>query len=105
MIFSLNTALKKPISNVKDNGQSVSYSWGDVDALLKWIEAMNKKAVERSLGISEGKKYPLIWLTDSWKAEENVPGFKFKKVTFYIASNSTVDALNENRVPNFEILD
>lgn len=104
MIFSLNTALKNPIANVLDDGKPVSYSWGDEKALHKWIEAMNKKAVERAIGISTAKKYPLIWLTDGWKAEENVPGFKFKKVSFYIACNSTIEALNENRVPNFENL-
>lgn len=104
MIFSLNTGLKKPMSKLVDNGKPISYSWGDIDALHKWLEAQNKKASERALGINNGKKYPLIWLTDSWKAEENVPGLKFNNVTFYIAKNSKVETLNENRVPNFDNL-
>lgn len=104
MIFSLNTGLKNPMSNITDNGKPISYSWGDIDALHKWIEAQNKKASERAIGISNTKKYPLIWLTDSWRAEETVPGLLFKKVTFYIAKNSKVETLNENRIPNFENL-
>jgi hypothetical protein len=104
MIFSLTTALKPTAEKVLHNNMPVAYSWGNEDALHKWIENQNKKQVERSLGIASSNKYPLIWLVEGWEAKQNVPGIKFEKVTFYISCNSKLETLNENRVPNFELL-
>jgi len=104
MIFSLNDALIPFAKKVIHNGKHVEYSWGNEDALLKWIENQNQKQISRQLGLSETNKYPLIWLVEGWKAKENVPGIKFDKVSIYISCNSSVEALNENRVPNFETL-
>lgn len=104
MIFSLNDALIPFAKKVVHNGKPVEYSWGNEDALLKWIENQNQKQISRQLGIAQTNKYPLIWLVEGWKAKENIPGIKFDKVSFYISCNSSVEALNENRVPNFETL-
>lgn len=104
MIFSLNTALIPIAKKVLDDTKPVSYSWGNIDALHKWIEDMNKKQVHKSLGIDGGRKYPLIWLAEGWVAKEYFSGVKFTNVNFYISSNSKIESLNENRVPNFENL-
>lgn len=104
MIFSLNTAMKLPVSNVKVNNIPVAYSWGNFDALLKWLTSQNKSQIDVMLNKKAEKKYPLIWLTDEWKASENTPGYKFNKVTFYVACNSKVELLNENREVNFKEL-
>lgn len=103
-LFDLDSALKSTALKVKHENKSVAYSWGNEDALHKWIEAMNKRQLAKSLGIDNTIKYPLIWLVEGWKAKENVPGVKFEKVTFYISCNSKVEALNEDRVPNFDLL-
>ena len=104
MIFSLNTALKPTALKVMHDDKPVSYSWGNIDALHKWIEAMNKKQINASLGIEESKKYPLIWLAEDWLAKRIGPGIKFTNVNFYLSHNSKVESLNENRIPNFELL-
>lgn len=103
MIFSLNTEIIPIAKKVLNGGQPVSYSWGNVDALHKWIASMNKKQVNSALGIEGGNKYPLIWLDEGWTAEESIPGVKFTNVNFYISVNSKVETLSENRIPNFEI--
>lgn len=103
-LFDLDNALKPTAEKVMHNSKPVAYSWGNEDALHKWIEAMNKRQLAKSLGIDKSIKYPLIWLVEGWKAKENIPGIKFEKVTFYISCNSTVAALNEDRVPNFDLL-
>lgn len=103
-LFDLDNALKPTAEKVMHNSKPVAYSWGNEDALHKWIEAMNKRQLAKSLGIDKSIKYPLIWLVEGWKAKENIPGIKFEKVTFYISCNSTVAALNEERVPNFDLL-
>ena len=104
MIFSLNTAMKMPVSNVKTNDIEVSYSWGNYDALLKWLVANNKRQIDNFLSNNSKGKYPLIWLTDEWVSKKNTPGYKFTDVTFYIAINSKVELLNENREDNFKTL-
>lgn len=103
MIFSLNTELKPIALKVLHNDKPVSYSWGDVDALHKWIEVMNKKQINASIGIDGSRKYPLIWLDEIWVAKENIPGINFTNVNIYISVNSKIDTSNENRVPNFDI--
>lgn len=97
MVFSLSNALIKSIEKVTHNELPVAYSWGNTDALNKWIDAMNKKQVENILGLSTKKKYPLIWLVDNWKSTEIIAGYEFKKVTFWISCNSEISTLNENR--------
>jgi hypothetical protein len=104
MIFSLNTGLINPAKEVIHEGESVAYSWGDEAALNRWIDAMNKRQINKSLGLPGAKKYPLIWLFDGWKAKQDLAGYKFEKVVFYISCNSKVESLNEHRVPNFETL-
>lgn len=104
MIFSLNTSLIPIVNKVLQNNEPVAYSWGNVDALHNWIEAMNKKQIEKSLGMLGAKKYPLIWLVEGWKGSENNMFIDFDKVVFYISENSKIGTLNENRVPNFESL-
>lgn len=104
MIFDLNTALISTASKVMHKGVPIAYSWGNEDALHKWVESMNKKALAKHLGIKGTKKYPLIWLVEGWEGKKNTPGMKFEKVVFYISCNSTVAALNEDRVVNFNLL-
>jgi RAB protein geranylgeranyltransferase component A len=104
MIFSLNTILEPVAKKVIYGDKPVSYSWGDIDALHKWIEAMNKKQVNASLGIDGSRKYPLIWLVEGWKGEEKNPGIKFTNVSFHIAINSRIETLNEIRVEKFDTL-
>lgn len=104
MMFSLNPLLKKPFAAVIHNGEPVSYSYGNLDALHKWIAAMNNKQVESSLGMPGSKKYPLIWLVEGWECKEVVGGLLFEKVVFHVACNSTIPALTEDRKPNFDLL-
>jgi hypothetical protein len=104
MIFSLPPGLKCAASEVIHEGQPVSYSWGNEAALHQWIADMNKKQINKALGLSGAKKYPLIWLVQGWKAKQDLAGYKFEKVIFYISSNSKIETLNEARVPNFELL-
>ena len=104
MIFSLNTILNPIALKVLHDGKSVSYSWGDIDALHKWIEAMNKKQIKASLGIDGSRKYPLIWLVEGWKGNQKAPGIEFTNVSFHIAMNSRIETLNESRTEKFDIL-
>lgn len=104
MIYSLNTTCIPIVAKVKEGENSVTYSWGNIDALNKWIEAMNKKGVEASLGIDGGVKYPLVWLAEGWSGELFPPGIKFSDVVFYISRNAKENTLNENRTENFEKL-
>lgn len=97
MIFSLPKSLIKTVEKVQHNEKPVAYSWGDTEALDKWIVSMDKKQIESILGVSGSVKYPLIWLVDSWTSSEDVAGYRFKKVTFWISSNSQTSTLNENR--------
>lgn len=98
MIFSLPKALIKTAEKVLHNEKQVAYSWGNVDALNKWIVSMNKKQIDTFLGINNAKiKYPLIWLVEGWQSSEVVNGYMFEKVTFWISCNSDVSTLNENR--------
>ena len=97
MIFSLPKALIKTVEKIQHNEKSVAYSWGDTEALDKWIISMDKKQIESILGVSGSVKYPLVWLVDNWISEEVPAGYKFKKVTFWISSNSETSTLNENR--------
>lgn len=97
MIFSLPTALIKTASRVIHNIKPVAYSWGNSNALDKWLIAMDKKQIEAVLGISGKLKYPLIWLVDDWKSEEALAGYEFPNTTFWISCNSDVSTLNENR--------
>lgn len=97
MIFSLPPSLIKTTQKVLHNNKQVAYSWGNTDALNKWIEAMNKKQVDSILGIEGKTKYPLIWLVEGWNSSEVVTGYKFEKVNFWISCNSDVSTLNENR--------
>lgn len=97
MIFSLPAALIKTTQKVLHNNKQVAYSWGNTDALNKWIEAMNKKQVDSILGIKGKTKYPLIWLVEGWKSSEIIAGYKFDRVNFWISCNSDVSTLNENR--------
>ncbi len=104
MIFSLNTILEPVATKVIHDNKPVSYSWGDIDALHKWIESMNKKQVNASLGINGSRKYPLIWLVEGWKGKEKNPGIEFSNVSFHIAINSRIETLNESRIEKFDIL-
>ncbi len=104
MIFSLPPALIKTTEKVLHNSKAVSYSWGNENALHQWIATMDKKQIERVLGLNSSTKYPLIWLVDGWKAKENGPGADFTNVNFYIAINSKAELLNEQRESNFGIL-
>ncbi len=104
MIFSLNTVLKPIALKVIYENKPVSYSWGDIDALHKWIESMNKKQINTSLGVAGGRKYPLIWLVENWKGKEKNPGMEFTNVNFHIAINSKIETLNESRIEKFETL-
>lgn len=97
MIFSLSTALIKTAGRVLNNSIPVAYSWGNPNALDKWLLAMNQKQIESILGISGKVKYPLIWLVDDWKSEEALNGFEFPNTTIWISCNSDVSTLNENR--------
>lgn len=104
MIYSLNTFLKPFALKVMYKNMAISYSWGDVDALHKWIESMNKKQLDASLGIQGNRKYPLIWLVENWEGKEKVPGIEFRNVNFYIAINSKIETLNESRIESFKNL-
>lgn len=97
MIFSLPNALIKTAKMVSHNEKQVAYSWGNTNALNKWIEAMNKKQVDSILGIEGKTKYPLIWLVEGWESSEIISGYKFERVVFWISCNSDVSTLNENR--------
>lgn len=97
MIFSLSTALIKTAGRVINNSKPVAYSWGNSNALDKWLISMNQKQIEAVLGIIGKVKYPLIWLVNDWESEEALNGFEFKKITFWISCNSDVSTLNENR--------
>ncbi len=102
MMFSLSSGLTCAAAEVIHEGEPVAYSWGNEAALHQWIESMNKKQINKALGLPGAKKYPLIWLVEGWKAKQDLSGYKFTKVVFYISVNSKVDTLNENRVPNFD---
>jgi len=97
MIFSLPKALIKTVQKVFHNDKQVAYSWGNTDALNKWILSMDKKQIDAVLGLNGKTKYPLIWLVEGWKSSEVVAGYEFKKVTFWISCNSEIATLNENR--------
>lgn len=97
MIFSLPKALVKSAERVLSDGKSVAYGWGNVDALNKWLIDMDKKQIDRLIGNDVKNKYPLIWLVEGWKGEEVYNGYGFNSVTFWIASNSDVSTLNQNR--------
>jgi hypothetical protein len=100
MIFSLPPALIKTAEKVLHNNKQVAYSWGNTDALNKWIISMDKKQIDAILGLNGKIKYPLIWLVEGWQSSEVIGGYKFK-ATFWISCNSDVSTLNENR--NFSI--
>ena len=85
------------------NTKPASYSYGNVDALHKWIESMNEKQVGSVLGLNEARKYPLIWLERNWKAEEENSWINFKNITIHVAVNSKVEYLSESRIPRFDI--
>ena len=104
MIYSLKTLLQLPESKVLHNNEPVSYSWGDIDALNKWLVSMNNKQIDSAMGMPKSKKYPLIWLAEGWKAKESNPGIKFSNVDFYISKNSKIETLNEKRIENFNII-
>jgi hypothetical protein len=104
MIFSLNTIIEPVAKRVLHDNKSVSYSWGDVDALHKWIDSMNKKQINASLGIIGSRKYPLIWLVEGWKGKEKNPGIEFTNVSFHLAINSKIETLSESRIEKFDIL-
>lgn len=97
MIFSLPEALVKTAGKVIHNANPVAYSWGNSNALDKWLIAMNQKQIEKALGISGKVKYPLIWLVDEWESQEALGGYEFENTTFWISCNSDVSTLNENR--------
>lgn len=97
MIFSLSKALITTAERVLHNNKPVAYSWGNSNALDKWLISMNKKQIEAVLGISGKVKYPLIWLVDEWESEEALGGYEFENTTFWISCNSDVSTLNENR--------
>lgn len=97
MIFSLPKALVKTFDKVKHNDKPVAYSWGNEDALNKWLIATNKNQIDLALSLDNKDKYPLIWLVEGSKAIEITAAYKFEKVTFWISSNSKVETLNENR--------
>lgn len=97
MIFSLPTALIKTTQKVLHNEKPVAYSWGNPDALNKWLVSMNKKQIDAVLGIDSKLKYPLIWLVEGWQSSETVAGYKFEKATFWFSCNSEIATLNENR--------
>lgn len=103
-LFDLDYGLEDTAKSVLYNETPVAYGYGDVDALMKWIEATNKNQTEKALGIKEVPKYPLIWLVEGWEGIKVVSGFEMRKVIFHIAVNSNIPDLNENRKPQFNIL-
>lgn len=104
-IISLNTAIQPVAKKVIYNDKSVSYGWGNVDALLKWLNSKNHKAVEQALGLDGNYvKYPLIWLVEGWNGGETYSKLNYTNVVFHIAVNSNVESLNDNRIPQFDIL-
>lgn len=103
-LFDLDYGLENTAKAVQYKNESVAYGYGDVDALLKWIESTNKNQVAKSLGLKDVPKYPLIWLVEGWEGVKSLSGFEFKKVIFHIAVNSNVHDLNENRKAQFETL-
>ncbi len=103
MIFSLNTALAPIAKKVFHKNQPVAFSYGDIEALHRWIAVMDKKQLEQSLGIAGSNKYPLIWLVEGWEGKDHFSQIKFSNVTFHISVNATAPAINEQRVANFEI--
>lgn len=102
--LDLYYGLVNTAKSVTYNGMPVAYDGGNIEALMKWIEATNKNQIEKALGIKEVPKYPLIWLVEGWKMVEATGGYDYKKVAFHIAVNSAVETLNRNRKPNFEIV-
>lgn len=104
MIFSLSDYLKPTALKVVYNNSPISYSWGNIDALHKWIEHKNKQKIKKALGINGSEKYPLVWLAEGWTGKELIPGINFTNVNFYIAKSSNIQSLNEQRVPNFNLL-
>lgn len=104
-IISLNQIVGCISRDITHNGNEVSYGWGNEDALMKWLNAKNHKAVEEALGIGGNfRKYPLIWLVEGWRGQESGTRLHYTDVTFHIAVNSNVESLNENRIPQFSIL-
>ena len=97
MIFSLPPALIKTTDKVIYNEKPVAYSWGNIDALNKWLISQNQNQIEKALDIDPKRKYPLMWLVEGWQCNEVGPALKFEKVTFWISYNSKVETLNENR--------
>src|SRR5690606_6956350 len=103
-IFDLDFALTCTANEVIHDEKPVAYGYGNVDALMKWIEDKNKQQVNRSLGIDDATKYPLIWLVEGWKGVKVVSGIEFTGVVFHISVNSNIPDLNVNRKPQFDVL-
>lgn len=103
-LFDLDLLVRPIAEKVIQDSQPVTYGYGNVDALMKWIETMNKKQIEQVIGIGNSKKYPLIWLVEGWNGEKGELGTDFNKVVFHISVNSNVTDLNESREPNFKLL-
>lgn len=103
-LISLNPLLRNTALRVQYNNKSVAYSYGDIDALMKWIEVLNKKQIEQVLGLNNATKYPLIWLVEGWRGQIVVSGIEYTNVVFHISVNSNVQDLNETREPRFDIL-
>lgn len=103
--FDLTEALRPTAAKVIYNALPVAYDYGDEDALLKWLVNMNGRQADKILLKRKNtRKYPLIWMTQSWTGAKNVPGWRFNGCEFYISVDTTVAKTNANRVPEFEIL-
>ncbi len=103
--FDLKEGLRPFVAKVIHSGSPVSFSGGNKSALLKWLVNMNNRQPNKLiLNDDAARKYPLIWLSETWLQQKNVPGWRFNNCEFYISTNSTVAKTNENRVPEFAIL-
>lgn len=103
-MFDLDFGLTCIAEKVIHNDTPVAYGYGNVDALMKWIEDKNKQQVNKFLGIDEATKYPLIWLVEGWRGVKVVSGIEFNNVVFHISVNSNIPDLNVDRKPQFDTL-
>lgn len=103
-LFDLDYGLTCIANEVIHNNAPVAYGYGNVDALMKWIEDKNKQQVNDVLGIANATKYPLIWLVEGWRGEKVVSGIEFNNVVFHISVNSNIPDLNVDRKPQFDTL-
>lgn len=104
MIHDLDYLLEHVVSGINCDNENVAFSYGNQDALMKWLENKNKSSINKFLNIPNSKKYPLIWLVEGWEGVNVVSGIEYRNITFHFSVNSNIPALNEDRKPQFEML-